>query len=260
MGYLRIIGRALFGAVLGGIPFDGTGALVGGAAFTFAPIATPFLVPSAGRAKRIRQLIDSPELRPLSGGKAHVASAAGKAMLVDPTMTRLCLIDTSRTPPCCIVDGAEIVSCEILQEGRSIMRTTRNDPLTRAVIGGLLLGGAGAVVGAVSSGSTTVSRSRVSSIDLSVVTLRDGWSRFAVPFLASEARGGSRKARNAMSKAKDWCSYVGVLMQKYAVDAVQGAALSAPDRYSELERLGRMLKDGIISDAEFTAEKARILR
>lgn len=63
------------------------------------------------------------------------------------------------------VDMADVMSVEIFQETKVVSKskttstTTKQAPIARAIIGGVLFGGAGAVVRAVSAGSQTTSSS-----------------------------------------------------------------------------------------------------
>ena len=65
-----------------------------------------------------------------------------------------------------ITECKDLISTEVIVDGQTIVKTTKNSSLGRAAVGGILFGGAGAIVGAISSGEKSVSNSVINGIDL----------------------------------------------------------------------------------------------
>lgn len=64
----------------------------------------------------------------------------------------------------------DFVGVRILEDGHSVAETKRKGVLPRAVVGGMVSGGAGAVIGALSAGSQTVTREIVTNITVVATT------------------------------------------------------------------------------------------
>ncbi|MFC8799692.1 SHOCT domain-containing protein [Promicromonospora sp. NPDC057138] len=71
--------------------------------------------------------------------------------------------------------------------------------------------------------------------------------------------------RVSRRQANRWAAQDPYAQQDYAPPPPQPAAPPAPapsatdDMYAQLERLGRLRDDGVLTDAEFSAQKAKLL-
>lgn len=61
---------------------------------------------------------------------------------------------------------ADILDVQIVEDGTTVSVTKRKGVIGRAIVGGVALGGVGAIVGGLSAGSETTSRKMVSKIDV----------------------------------------------------------------------------------------------
>lgn len=82
---------------------------------------------------------------------------------------------------------SSFLGIEILEDGHSIAETRRKGTLGRTAVGGLLGGGVGAVIGAVSAGSVTKQKEIISNITISIATCDTSfpqlaWCTFAPQF------------------------------------------------------------------------------
>ena len=70
-------------------------------------------------------------------------------------------------------------------------------------------------------------------------------------------------AVNRRQASKNMAAYENAAQQTYAQEPVQvAAAPAAPpeeDKYAQLERIGALKAQGVLTEAEFQAEKAKIL-
>ncbi|NVK45928.1 MAG: hypothetical protein HWE33_06455 [Rhodobacteraceae bacterium] len=61
---------------------------------------------------------------------------------------------------------ADILDVQVVEDGTTVSVTKRKGVIGRAIVGGVALGGVGAIVGGLSAGSETTSRNIVSKIDV----------------------------------------------------------------------------------------------
>lgn len=155
----------------------------------------------------------------------------------------------------------DILSAELLEDGISVTKTSRTSQAATALLGGILFGGVGAVVGALTS--TTTTAGKVKRLDLKIVVNDTQAPVYLVNFQNVEAKKGGIINKAAVEQAQKWAAILTVIMRqadeadKEAGRAVQ--ALPAPSRADELERLATLREKGILTDAEFTSEKQKLL-
>jgi hypothetical protein len=157
---------------------------------------------------------------------------------------------------------AQIISVEIVENETTLTNTTRNSPLLRAAVGGLVFGGVGAIVGGMSASSSSQSRSRVKSVNLKLAV--DDRSRpiHKICFLKSGPEGespDSSSVKNARFKADRLHAHLLNAMRQVLPPI---AAIDVPQTTTgadELQKFWDMKQAGILNDDEFARQKDRIL-
>ena len=141
----------------------------------------------------------------------------------------------------------EIVSFELKENGNAIT----SGGLGRAVVGGVLFGGAGAVVGAVTGGKTT--KQKLTSIDISI-TLSNSWRNLIeVKFLRNgeTCKSGGFFHGVHMQEAKALLAFLASMTSRVK-ESPPAVSLSAAD---ELIKFKELLDKGIITEDEFLKKK-----
>ena len=143
----------------------------------------------------------------------------------------------------------QIVDFELLDDGASITK----GGLGRAVVGGLLFGGVGAIVGGM-TGSKTVCK----SLQVKITFMDSPHQTEYLTYIASETKTSSFIYKDAYRSAQDVLSAL-----QLAVDMVNTSAAEAPTQAvsgaDEILRYKGLLDAGIITEEEFNAKKAQIL-
>ena len=162
----------------------------------------------------------------------------------------------------------DILSCEILKDGE----TTYRKSTSRILLGGILLGGTGAIIGGLSS--TSKKNVKVTSVELKLV-IRDmqnpNWSFM---FFNNAAQFMLEKALKDVNHWKDIFSIIidkvdkdqsGKEVKKEVIQTTQTLALSENqkpgkhDIYEQLQKIANLRDSGILTDEEFSVQKAKIL-
>ncbi|MCR6700877.1 MAG: hypothetical protein NVV68_06895 [Dokdonella sp.] len=110
------------------------------------------------------------------------------------------------------VPYTSLVAVEVFEDGDTITSSARGRTVGGALIGGMLFGGAGAVVGGLSGKKR--STETVSTIELRV-TINDIRSpTFDVRFLSSEVKRSGAAYSSASKAARDWQGRLAVLLKR----------------------------------------------
>ncbi len=169
----------------------------------------------------------------------------------------------------------DVLSSEIIEDGESITKTNRGSQIGGALIGGLALGGVGAIIGGLSG--STKSIGKVSKIAL-MLTINDVDNpvHYVMTMDMSDALdnnpSGVRKShpwyKDAMGKAQAWHGKMNVVIRQADEEdrrlEKEDAAntVSVNSQYSiadELAKLGELRDKGVLSEAEFASQKAKLL-
>src|SRR6202167_4048798 len=105
------------------------------------------------------------------------------------------------SPPRVIV-ARDLNAIAIQEDGDSITSTSRTSQVGGAVVGGLLLGGAGALVGGLTGKTTTKGRANRLGLQITIRDLKAPLHE--VNFLARPALKGSRAYKDAAQAVQHW--------------------------------------------------------
>ncbi len=167
-----------------------------------------------------------------------------------------------------LVTYQNLLSCEIIEDGNSITKTSRLSQLGGAAVGGLLLGGLGAIVGGL-SGSKTTSR-EIDHITLSIIINDTENPVRTIKFLEGKIKRNSIEHTDLLKKAKHWHSIIEILIKKADTEdkvteqnelksAILGTKNSALSLADELSKLVSLRDSGILTNEEFTQQKTKLL-
>lgn len=150
-----------------------------------------------------------------------------------------------------IFEYSQIVDFELLEDGESITK----GGLGRAVAGGVLFGGVGAVVGAATGGKKT--KSICNSMRIKI-TLRNAYAPVAyVDFIKTATKQDSNAYKQAQKNAQEALSALQIAVDKcQTVPAAQEVSASAAD---EILKFKQLMDAGVISEDEFDAKKKQLL-
>lgn len=146
----------------------------------------------------------------------------------------------------------QIVDFELLEDGESITK----GGLGRAVAGGLLFGGVGAIVGGVTGGKKT--KTICKSLQIKITFRNSPRQTDYLQFIALETKTNSFVYKTAYKSAQDTLSALQLAVDSVKIDISENSpsTISGAD---EILKYKKLLDDGIISEEEFNAKKKQIL-
>lgn len=165
---------------------------------------------------------------------------------------------------------SDLLAAELIQDGQSLTKTSRSSQAANAIIGGLLLGGVGAVVGALSS--TQKTSSKVKRVDIRLTINDTANPIFDINFQNDEAKEGGIIHKAAMEIANEWLARFKVIMKQVDLEDSKSAPQAPPPPVStstgpapteniadQLTKLADLKERGILTREEFDAQKAKLL-
>lgn len=177
-------------------------------------------------------------------------------MAIDNTNKKFCIVTQNSTK---LYSYDDLLGVELSENGESLTKTLRGSQVAGAAIGGLLLGGAGAIIGGLSGKKETIKL--INNIELKI-TLNDTQNPI-FDFVFFRRHTKEENPSSHMNKARKWNSLLhAIILQKDKNSNVnenietQHKILSVADEILKL----KVLKDKeIISEDEFNIQKNKLL-
>lgn len=156
-----------------------------------------------------------------------------------------------------IIDFNEVISYRVNQNGHN---ETKHHGITRAIVGGALAGGVGAIVGATTGGKQT---DYIDHLGL-IISLKDG-SNFEVVLIRKieQIKSDSLSARSSVEALNKLISLVdSIIAQNKASNADTKTVNNSDtdnDPADEIRKFKKLADDGIITNEEFEEKKKQLL-
>ena len=158
----------------------------------------------------------------------------------------------------------DILSCEILKDGETTYKKSTSRTVGGALLGGVLLGGAGAIVGGLSG--NTKKNVKIKSLELKIVVRDLQDPNWIIPFYKEDSALLLTNATKEVNKWKDIFSIIIDRVDKSEKDKedtkmiVQNSPImSSGDIYEQLQKMADLKDKGILTEEEFIVQKAKIL-
>lgn len=144
-----------------------------------------------------------------------VASDGSSAIAIDEKRHLLCLVtDTGGRVSNRLVPYSGLLACELVDDRSVVMKANRASQVGGAIVGGALLGGVGAVVGALSGSRREVGQSRQIELVLRVNSTRAPTHTLNLMVSKSPVSRDSLLYRRAIQTAQKWHNICQVAMRQ----------------------------------------------
>lgn len=206
-------------------------------------------------------------LEDFSPSQKIMGEDGNSGIAVDEGRKKICLIkNTFGNILLDVVTYRDILSSEVFEDGVTITKTSRGSQLGGALIGGLALGGVGAIIGGLSGKKT--SSDKVNRIDLRITVSRTNSPVHDINFMNVEGKKNGLIYNAAMQQARHWHGLLEVLIRRAdsediakEKDLVEESTQMLPkvSIADELVKLSELQKQGLLTNEEFKAQKAKLL-
>lgn len=162
-----------------------------------------------------------------------------------------------------VVRYQDVLSSELFEDGDTITKTSRSSQICGALIGGLALGGVGAIIGGLSG--KKVNKDKVERIDLRLIVNDTKNPNHDLNFLDDETSKGGFIYKGAIKEARHWYGLIEVIIKQADQDdgklAKEEPNIASNSNHiaDELEKLAQLYKDNILTKEEFEQQKKKLL-
>lgn len=171
-----------------------------------------------------------------------------------------------------LIYPCDLLSAELFEDGNTVTKTPRMNQAGNALLGGLILGPAGALVGSLTS-KTITSKGNVKRIDLRLIINDTKRPIYDINFLDSETDKDSYSYINAEKLSRHWHGVMEVLIRKADSERKNSVPNNLTNTKepktilnselfsvaSELEKLNSLRERGILSVEEYQQQKSKLL-
>ena len=151
-----------------------------------------------------------------------------------------------------ILKFTDIIDCEILEDNNTIMK----GGVGRAIVGGALAGGVGAIVGA----NTRKSQNITNSLQLRIITTDVSKSLYTINLIKKQTKRDSIEYKEAINFANNvYATVMSIINDNNNNKGVKKMVQNNEDFIEQLERLSKLKDSGAITQEEFEISKKKIL-
>lgn len=155
-----------------------------------------------------------------------------------------------------IINFSDIIEFQIIEDSNTVMK----GGVGRAVVGGALAGGVGAIVGA----NTRASKNVINILQIRIITKKISNSLYTIDLIKTEIEKNSMEYRNAMNFANNvYAILTSIITNNDKVSNNLGGKKTMEQNNNnfieQLERLSKLRNDGMITEKEFEESKQKIL-
>jgi len=174
---------------------------------------------------------------------------------------KVCLLEGYQTK---IYDYKDIIQSELEVDGETKTITTQsvstNGMIGRAIVGGVLTGGVGAIIGGVTASRKSKSKeiSKTKSINLKITVNDTSNPIYRIEFLDYETKKGSWTYNSSYKSAEKWHGKMSAII-KQVENNLSGKSVMPNSTADELLKLKELLDLEALSKEEFESAKFKLL-
>lgn len=181
---------------------------------------------------------------------------------IDENRKKVCLVKLqSGEAEVDVCSYRDIISCELFEDGNTISSISRASQIGGALVGGIALGGVGAIIGGLSGKTTSTQKPK--RVDLRITINRTDSPIHDINFMDVEASKDGIIYTVAMQQARHWHGVISVIIRRADKEDSANRSMVAPSSSisvtDEIRKLAQLRDEGLISEEELAVRKAKFL-
>jgi hypothetical protein len=208
----------------------------------------------------------------------HISKDKKSLIAVDESSQKVCFIDNNHGVAKRVYSYKDLITSEIAEDGEAVTTTSRTSQLGGIILGGMVAGGAGAAVGALSANKSTKSEIQAITLQITVNDTRNPVYYIKFLYVVEAIRKNNPEYQYAIKQVNHWHGLISVLIrradadtqetkQQELVSAVASntsreeppASIASTSVADELVKLADLLKQGLITSEEFSEMKKKLI-
>ena len=174
----------------------------------------------------------------------------------DKNRKKICFYNEQQDNALKIYSFNDIMESEIVVDGNTLVKTSTTSTIGRALVGGVLTGGVGAVIGGVTGKKSH--NEVVKNIDLKICINDSENPFYKIRFLDVECKKGDFTYKDGYEKAEKWHGIVSTFIKQSEVNENKNTSESS--NINDLLKLKELLDSGLITKKEFNEQKKKLLK
>jgi hypothetical protein len=223
------------------------------------------IIQSKKALKKQKMMVNHLSLvKEFSASKQVLGSDGKTGLAIDEQRKKICLIDCRlETVSHRVISYKDLLSSEIFEDGTTITKTVRSSQVGSALIGGLALGGIGAIIGGL-SGKTQTS-GKVNRVDLRLTVNDTNAPLHDINFLEIDnVKKDEPIYKATMQYVRQWHGLLEILIKRADIEDKENALSSISQNQTgsiadEIKKLAELRDAGLLSSEEFQQQKAKLL-
>lgn len=192
-------------------------------------------------------------LKDFNPTEVYLSGTSGCSIGYDSERKKICVLNHEHHPT--IYEYKDILQSELNIDGETILKQSTTGTVGRAILGGLLGGGVGAIIGGVTS--SKMQKEKINRIDLKL-SVNDSKNPFyKINFLNLETKKGDLIYIASFAQAERWHGIIATLIQQS--NNLEKTTINGISITDELIKLKSLLDKGILTQIEFENQKKIIL-
>jgi hypothetical protein len=171
----------------------------------------------SGKQGELKRRLSS--LEEFSPSQQIMGADGDSGLAVDENRKKICLIKRTLAEgiKLKVLTYRDILSSEIFEDGNTIIKTSRSSQLGGALIGGIALGGVGAIIGGLSG--TKISSNKVKKNDLRITVDSMANPIHDINFMNMECKKSQLLYISAMEQSRHWHGLLTVIIERRAKES-----------------------------------------
>lgn len=198
-----------------------------------------------------------------SASQKFIGMDGKTGIAIDEQRNKICLINhLNKKIHTCFLEYKDLLAAEIFEDGITVTKTVRSSQMGSALIGGLALGGVGALIGGLSGKKESVGK--VKKIDLRLTVNITSRPLHDISFLDDDTKKDGIHYRQVMQQVRHWHGLMEVLIKRVDLEDKDAnkeimkkpLGMSVAD---EIKKLAELRDSGVLSNEEFHEQKMKLL-
>lgn len=180
-----------------------------------------------------------------------ISYGINKQVLFDLKINKIAILDIDANT-IDYVEFNKIIDCEILEDNTTIMK----GGIGRAIVGGVLAGGAGAIVGAGTRGTSEV----VKNLAVRIITNDISNSLIMIVLIKSDIQRNSFLYKNCIASAQGiYSTIISILNSGKTDNPVFTGSIGSTSVSDQIREFAKLKEEGLITEDEFNKKKKILL-
>jgi hypothetical protein len=187
--------------------------------------------------------------------KKYLSNTSGISIAYDSVQEKICFLDEGHN--LFIFNYNDIIQSELDIDGKTIFKKSTSGSIGRALVGGVLAGGVGALVGGTTGKQNQ--KEKITKVDLKIIVNNPTNPLYRINFMDMEVDKSNFIYKNAYKNAEMWHGIISSLIKQGEDSALKADNNNLTSTADEIIKLKQLLDSGVLTKGEFENQKNKIL-